>query len=156
MLGWWLLIAWCCCYELLKPVVVENVSLPLCTAGIDGLLWRPATASWCPGDEELEQASLAISLLSKLPGMLLPRSGGPLAGGHEQLSASATFSCFSSLHWPAGPLQGVTIAAGGHNCGLLNANNAYHTSCSHCHSEKYVSQLLQPAAAALLCHGICW
>lgn len=34
----------------------------------------PATAAWSPGDEELEQAALAVSLLAALPGALSSRS----------------------------------------------------------------------------------
>jgi hypothetical protein len=46
-----------------------------------------ATATWAPGDEELEQAALAVGLLARLPGALLPagaagaNSGGGAAAG---------------------------------------------------------------------------
>jgi hypothetical protein len=40
-----------------------------------------ATATWAPGDEELEQAALAVSLLARLPGALLPPSGAGAGAG---------------------------------------------------------------------------
>lgn len=42
-----------------------------------------ATASWAPGDEELEMAALAVSLLSQLPNAT--RSGGALGGLRREL-----------------------------------------------------------------------
>lgn len=39
----------------------------------------PATPAWSPGDEELEQAALAVSLLAALPGALAPRAGSGAA-----------------------------------------------------------------------------
>lgn len=41
---------------------------------------NPATAAWAPGDEELEMAALAVSLLSMLPGALSAGSKGALTG----------------------------------------------------------------------------
>jgi hypothetical protein len=38
-----------------------------------------ATPTWSPGDEELEQAALAVSLLAALPGALAPRTSSGAA-----------------------------------------------------------------------------
>jgi hypothetical protein len=58
------------------------LTLPLTLYGccLVGAVPCVASPSWTPGDEELEQAALAVSLLARLPGALHSHDA-PLAAG---------------------------------------------------------------------------
>lgn len=54
-----------------------------------------ASPSWTPGEEELEQAALAVSLLARLPGAL--RSNDALLPGSDAAAATAVAGSLSGL-----------------------------------------------------------
>lgn len=58
-----------------------------------------ASPSWTPGDEELEQAALAVSLLARLPGALRSHDALLAAGAGAAASMAGSLSGLRDDMW---------------------------------------------------------
>lgn len=70
---------------------------------VAAVLWLSlcaASASWTPGDEELEQAALAVSLLARLPGALHSHDA-LLAAGAGSVALAGSLSGLRDDMWQA-------------------------------------------------------
>jgi hypothetical protein len=121
----------CCPHQVLVWVVPQNpITLP--TPCTPTLFCQPTgSPSWTPGDEELEQAALAVSLLARLPGAL--RSHDALLAAGASAAATGSLSGLRDdmwLLWQA--LAGHDKDAGAVSGILVRHSSACVPSCSVC------------------------